>query len=96
MCALFGVPPAALPEVVRLRGEIGAHRPGGLPRAGPADRGIAGDQQAALFGQACFGVGDTKCTYGTGSFILVNTGAGGGALRRRAAHDRGLGASAGS
>ncbi len=37
--------------------------------------GIAGDQQAALFGQACFAVGDTKCTYGTGSFVLVNTGA---------------------
>jgi glycerol kinase len=36
--------------------------------------GQAGDQQAALFGQACFGVGDAKCTYGTGSFILVNTG----------------------
>jgi glycerol kinase len=36
--------------------------------------GIAGDQQAALFGQACFAAGDTKCTYGTGSFVLVNTG----------------------
>ncbi len=36
--------------------------------------GIAGDQQAALFGQACFAPGDAKCTYGTGSFVLVNTG----------------------
>jgi len=36
--------------------------------------GIAGDQQAALFGQACFGVGDAKCTYGTGAFILANIG----------------------
>ena len=36
--------------------------------------GIAGDQQAALFGQACFEVGAAKCTYGTGSFVLVNTG----------------------
>ncbi|CAM9310998.1 unnamed protein product [Ascophyllum nodosum] len=36
--------------------------------------GILGDQQAALFGQACFGEGETKCTYGTGSFILMNTG----------------------
>ena len=36
--------------------------------------GIAGDQQAALFGQTCFDVGDSKCTYGTGSFILTNTG----------------------
>ena len=37
--------------------------------------GIAGDQQAALFGQACFAPGEAKCTYGTGSFVLVNTGA---------------------
>ena len=36
--------------------------------------GCAGDQQAALFGQTCFAVGDVKCTYGTGSFILLNTG----------------------
>jgi glycerol kinase len=36
--------------------------------------GIAGDQQSALFGQTCFDVGDSKCTYGTGSFILTNTG----------------------
>ncbi len=36
--------------------------------------GIAGDQQAALFGQACFAPGAAKCTYGTGSFVLVNTG----------------------
>ncbi len=36
--------------------------------------GIAGDQQAALFGQACFAEGESKCTYGTGSFVLVNTG----------------------
>jgi glycerol kinase len=43
--------------------------PDGLPIAG-----IAGDQQAALFGQACFAVGDTKCTYGTGAFALTNIG----------------------
>ena len=49
--------------------------------------GIAGDQQAALFGQACFAEGESKCTYGTGSFVLVNTGDDAGALRRRAAHD---------
>ena len=36
--------------------------------------GIAGDQQAALFGQACYADGESKCTYGTGSFVLVNTG----------------------
>ena len=44
--------------------------PDGLPIAG-----IAGDQQAALFGQACFHEGDAKCTYGTGAFALVNIGA---------------------
>jgi glycerol kinase len=43
--------------------------PDGIPIAG-----IAGDQQAALFGQTCFGVGEAKCTYGTGAFILMNTG----------------------
>jgi len=43
--------------------------PDGIPIAG-----IAGDQQAALFGQACFSAGEAKCTYGTGSFILLNTG----------------------
>jgi glycerol kinase len=46
------------------------HLPDGVPIAG-----IAGDQQAALFGQACFGVGEAKCTYGTGAFVLVNIGA---------------------
>ena len=45
----------------------------GLPDAIPIS-GIAGDQQAALFGQACFQPGDSKCTYGTGSFLLINTG----------------------
>ena len=46
----------------------------GLPDGVPI-AGIAGDQQAALFGQACFAPGDAKCTYGTGAFILMNTGA---------------------
>ncbi|MBI3019187.1 MAG: glycerol kinase, partial [Deltaproteobacteria bacterium] len=45
----------------------------GLPDGIPVC-GIAGDQQAALFGQACFNAGDAKCTYGTGSFLLLNTG----------------------
>jgi glycerol kinase len=43
--------------------------PDGVPIAG-----VAGDQQAALFGQACFAAGDAKCTYGTGAFLVVNTG----------------------
>ena len=47
--------------------------------------GIAGDQQSALFGQTCFDEGDSKCTYGTGSFILTNTGTHAAALRRRPA-----------
>lgn len=74
LCDLFGVPIDALPEVVPSYGKVGMTDPavfGGLeiPIAG-----IAGDQQAALFGQACFEVGSSKCTYGTGSFVLVNTG----------------------
>ncbi|MCK6550236.1 glycerol kinase GlpK [Myxococcota bacterium] len=71
---LLGVPRSVLPEV-RSSSEIyGATRgvrglPDGIPIAG-----MAGDQQAALFGQACFAPGDAKCTYGTGAFILMNTG----------------------
>ena len=45
----------------------------GLPDGVPIS-GVAGDQQSALFGQACFAVGDAKCTFGTGSFILMNAG----------------------
>ena len=52
--------------------------------------GMAGDQQSALFGQTCFDEGDSKCTYGTGSFILTNTGTDAAALGRRAALDGGL------
>jgi glycerol kinase len=75
MLALLGIPRALLPEVVPSAGPIATTKglgflPDGLPIAG-----IAGDQQAALFGQACFGVGDAKCTYGTGAFALVNVGA---------------------
>ena len=68
------VPRAALPEV-RSSSEIYGHTRGveGLPDGIPI-AGIAGDQQAALFGQACFDTGDAKCTYGTGAFLLMNTG----------------------
>lgn len=70
----LGVPRAILPEVRSSSEVYGVTRgvpglPDGIPVAG-----MAGDQQAALFGQACFDVGDAKCTYGTGAFILVNTG----------------------
>jgi glycerol kinase len=68
------VPRAALPEV-RSSSEVYGHTRGveGLPDGIPI-AGIAGDQQAALFGQACFETGDAKCTYGTGAFLLMNTG----------------------
>jgi glycerol kinase len=68
------VPASVLPEV-RSCSEVYATTKGvpGLPDGVPI-AGIAGDQQAALFGQTCFEVGDAKCTYGTGAFILANTG----------------------
>lgn len=71
----FDVPESVLPTVAPSAGPFGAIRgvdglPDGLPITG-----IAGDQQAALFGQACFAPGDAKCTYGTGAFLLMNTGA---------------------
>jgi glycerol kinase len=70
---LFGIPDAVLPEVRDSAGDFGktAH---GLFGAEIPLRGIAGDQQAALFGQAAFESGAVKCTYGTGAFALLNTG----------------------
>jgi len=74
MLQLFGVPRAVLPRIVGSAEQVAVtqgfpHLPDGVPITG-----IAGDQQAALFGQTCFGVGDAKCTYGTGAFVLVNVG----------------------
>jgi glycerol kinase len=71
---LFDVPPAVLPEIRSSSEVYGRTRglrvlPDGIPVAG-----IAGDQQAALFGQACFQPGEAKCTYGTGAFLLQNVG----------------------
>jgi glycerol kinase len=74
MCDLFGVPRAALPEVRATWGEVARTDPDAFLGLDLPVSGVAGDQQAALFGQACYAVGDAKCTYGTGSFILVNTG----------------------
>ncbi|MBO3745552.1 glycerol kinase [Streptosporangiaceae bacterium NEAU-GS5] len=74
MCELFGVPRAALPELVPNYGEIARTDPGSFLGLDLPISGLAGDQQSALFGQTCLSPGDTKCTYGTGSFILVNTG----------------------
>ncbi len=72
--ALFGVPRSALAEVRPSSGRFGLTvGDTGLP-AGIPISGIAGDQQAALFGQACFAPGMTKNTYGTGSFVLMNVG----------------------
>jgi len=74
LCELFGVPIAALPEIVPSSGRIGTTSPDcGVPE-GIAISGIAGDQQAALFGQACVTPGMAKNTYGTGSFVLLNVG----------------------
>jgi len=70
---LFGVPRAILPEVRESRGDFGRCDPLLLGAAIPI-LGVAGDQQAASFGQACFAPGDVKSTYGTGCFVLVNTG----------------------
>lgn len=75
LCSILGVPKAMLPEI-RSCSEVYGHTrdvpglPDGIPICG-----MAGDQQAALFGQACFEEGEAKCTYGTGGFLLMNTGA---------------------
>ena len=71
LLSILGVPRSMLPEVVPSSG-VCAHSKGileGIPIAG-----IAGDQQSALFGQMCTSPGMVKCTYGTGSFMLLNTG----------------------
>lgn len=71
---LFAVPSAILPEIVSSCGVFGkTMNVKGLPDGIPIS-GVAGDQQAALFGQTCFDKGEAKCTFGTGSFILLNTG----------------------
>jgi glycerol kinase len=74
LCRFFGVPEGVLPEVRPSAASYGVTRgldflPDGLPITG-----VAGDQQAALFGQRCFAAGEAKCTYGTGAFCLLHTG----------------------
>lgn len=74
MCGIFGVPHEVLPKIVPSAGKIAEtrgfrHLPDGIPISG-----MAGDQQAALFGQGCHSPGDVKCTYGTGAFVVLNTG----------------------
>ena len=74
LCALFNVPRALLPEVRPSSGDFGHARESLFGQRIPI-AGVAGDQQAALFGQGCWERGDAKCTYGTGAFLLLNTGA---------------------
>jgi glycerol kinase len=79
---IFGIPEHVLPEVLPSSGIFGAALPSFLPGGVPI-AGNAGDQQAALFGQACFEPGLTKNTYGTGCFMLMQTGAEAVASRNR-------------
>lgn len=72
---IIGIPKAALPAIVPSSHVVGYTKgikglPDGIPIAG-----LAGDQQSAMVGQACFEPGESKCTYGTGAFLLMNTGA---------------------
>jgi glycerol kinase len=69
---LLGIPRSMLPEIRSSSEEYGEAK--GTAIGGTAIAGILGDQHAALFGQTCFEAGDAKNTYGTGSFLLVNTG----------------------
>ena len=71
LLGIFGVDRSLLPRICRSAEVVGE---GELLGATLPIAGIAGDQQASLFGHGCFGVGDCKATYGTGSFVLVNVG----------------------
>ncbi len=68
----FGIDRAILPAIVASSGPIAEVTTG--PLRGVPIAGVLGDQQAALMGQACFDTGEAKCTYGTGAFLLLNTG----------------------
>jgi glycerol kinase len=84
LCRILGVPPAMLPKVAPSSGVVGETAAlDGFPARVPI-AGIAGDQQAALFGQGCFEPGMAKNTYGTGAFLVLNTG------DRRVISSRGL------
>jgi glycerol kinase len=71
---LLRVPRACLPAIVDNAAVVGRTKGVGFLPDGIPVAGMAGDQQSALFGQACFSVGSAKCTYGTGAFVLMNTG----------------------
>ncbi|MCK6530209.1 glycerol kinase GlpK [Myxococcota bacterium] len=74
LLAHVGVPRAVLPAIRGNAEVLGEVAPGLPLRAGTPVAGMAGDQQAALFGQLCLRPGDAKCTFGTGAFLLMNTG----------------------
>lgn len=75
LCRILDIPMQCLPQI-RSSSEVYGKTAGlGFLPDGIPVSGIAGDQQAALFGQACFAEGEAKCTYGTGCFLLLNTGA---------------------
>ena len=74
LLSLFNIPTAMLPEVLPSSALYGYTDPGIVGAYVPI-AGVAGDQQSALFGQCCFSEGDIKNTYGTGAFLLMNTGA---------------------
>ncbi len=74
LCRFFNVPEALLPAVRPSAGDFGATKGLGFLPDGIPITGVAGDQQAALFGQRCFTAGEAKCTYGTGAFFLLHTG----------------------
>jgi glycerol kinase len=74
MMRIFAVPASVLPKIMPSAGSFGTTKDAGFLPDGIPITGIAGDQQAALFGQACFAEGDAKCTYGTGAFALMNVG----------------------
>ena len=74
LCALFGVPMSALPDIVPSYGPISRTDPSAFLGLDVPIAGIAGDQQAALVGQGGVHPGAAKCTYGTGSFLLLHTG----------------------
>ncbi len=75
MLSLTGIDEAMLPEIVPSMGRVlGYTDPDGPFGAAVPIAGVLGDQQAALFGEACFSIGESKCTYGTGCFMLTNIG----------------------
>jgi glycerol kinase len=74
LCDLFSIPPQLLADVVPSAGPVGFTEPSEFLGLRLPITGIAGDQQAALFGQACLEPGMCKATYGTGSFVLANAG----------------------